>query len=68
MKITPVKKEDLLTEIGRKSRIIRLIVEKSKTATCEVSKMAVANVIQCMTELHEDEFFFKIEEEENEQG
>lgn len=68
MKITPVKKEDLLTEIGRKSRIIRLIVEKSKTVTCEVSKMAVANVIQCMTELYEDEFFFKIEEEENEQG
>lgn len=68
MKVTPVKKEDLLTEISRKSRIIRLIVEKSKTATCEVSKMAVANVIQCMTELHEDEFFFKIEEEENEQG
>lgn len=68
MKVTPVKKEDLLTEISRKSRIIRLIVEKSKTVTCEVSKMTVANVIQCMTELHEDEFFFKIEEEENEQG
>ena len=68
MKVTPVKKEDLLTEISRKSRIIRLIVEKSKTVTCEASKMTVANVIQCMTELHEDEFFFKIEEEENEQG
>lgn len=68
MKVTPVKKEDLLTEIGRKSRIIRLIVEKSKTATCEVNKMAVANVIQCMTELHEDEVLLKIEEEENEQG
>lgn len=68
MKIEPVKKEDLLTELGHKSRLIRLTVEKNKTITCEVDKMAVANVIQSKTGLYEDEFFFKIiEEEDNEQ-
>lgn len=36
MRLVPLKKEDLLTEIGKRSRIIRLTVERSKTTTKEV--------------------------------
>ena len=75
MQIVPVKKEDLLTEVARGSRIIKFEVTKKRDLkqnvkgpkSSELSKEPVGCVVQMMTEEDDNTFFFKvIEEEENE--
>lgn len=77
MQIVPVKKEDLLTEIARGSRVIKLEVTKKRdlrqnvkgSKSSELSKEPVGCVVEMMTHKLEDTFFFKvIEEEYNEQS
>lgn len=69
MKVIPVKKEDLLTELGKNSRLIKLTVEAKKSVTKEVNNIPVGEIIDNMTNSKPDEFFFKIEEDnENEQS
>lgn len=75
MQIVPVKKEDLLTEVARGSRIIKFEVTKKRdlkqnvkgSKSSELSKEPVGCVVQMMIEESDNTFFFKvIEEEENE--
>lgn len=69
MKVIPVKKEDLLTELGKNSRLIKLTVESKKSVTKEVGSILVREVIDNMINPKPEEFFFKvIEEEDNEQS
>ena len=69
MKVIPVKKEDLLTELGKNSRLIKLTVEAKKSVTKEVRGIPVGEIIENMTNPKPEEFFFKvIEEEDNEQS
>lgn len=69
MKVIPVKKEDLLTELGNNSRLIKLTVESKKSVTKEVGSIPVREVIDNMINPKPEEFFFKvIEEEDNEQS
>lgn len=69
MKVIPVKKEDLLTELGKNSRLIKLTVESKKSVTKEVGSIPVREVIDNMINPKSEEFFFKvIEEEYNEQS
>ena len=63
MKLVPLKKEDLLTEIGKRSRIIRLIVEKSKTTTKELSQVSIGELVLSMEESKDNEFYFRVEGE-----
>lgn len=50
MKVIPVKKEDLLTELGKNSRLIKLTVEAKKSVTKEVGSIPVREVIDNMIE------------------
>ena len=69
MKVIPVKKEDLLTELGKNSRLIKLTVEAKKSVTKEVRGIPVGEIIENTTNSKPEEFFFKvIEEEDNEQS
>ena len=69
MKVILVKKEDLLTELGKNSRLIKLTVEAKKSVTKEVRGIPVGEIIENMTNSKPEEFFFKvIEEEDNEQS
>lgn len=69
MKVIPVKKEDLLTELGKNSRLIKLTVESKKSVTKEVGSIPVKEVIESIVSPKPEEFFFKvIEEEYNEQS
>lgn len=69
MKVIPVKKEDLLTELGKNSRLIKLTVESKKSITKEVGSILVKEVIESIVSPKPEEFFFKvIEEEYNEQS
>lgn len=69
MKVIPVKKEDLLTELGKNSRLIKLTVEAKKSVTKEVRGIPVGEIIENMTNSKPEEFFFKVnEEEDNEQS
>jgi hypothetical protein len=63
MKLVPLKKEDLLTEIGKRSRIIRLTVEKSKTTTKELSQVSIEELVLSMEESKDNEFYFRVEGE-----
>ena len=63
MKLVPLKKGDLLTEIGKRSRIIRLTVEKSKTTTKELSQVSIGELVLSMEESKDNEFYFRVEEE-----
>lgn len=63
MKLVPLKKEDLLTEIGKRSRIIRLTVEKSKTTTKELSQVSIGELVLSMEESKDNEFYFRVEDE-----
>lgn len=63
MKLVPLKKEDLLTEIGKRVRIIRLTVEKSKTTTKELSQVSIGELVLSMEEPKDNEFYFHVEEE-----
>lgn len=63
MKIVPVKKEDLLNELGQRSRLVKLTVEDKKTVTKEVSNISVEEIIESMTDSPNNEFFFKIMED-----
>lgn len=63
MKLVLLKKEDLLTEIGKRSRIIRLTVEKSKTTTKELSQVSIGELVLSMEESKDNEFYFRVEEE-----
>jgi hypothetical protein len=63
MKLVPLKREDLLTEIGKRSRIIRLTVEKSKTTTKELSQVSIGELVLSMEESKDNEFYFRVEEE-----
>lgn len=63
MKLVPLKKEDLLTEIGKRSRIIRLTVEKSKITTKELSQVSIGELVLSMEESKDNEFYFRVEEE-----
>lgn len=63
MKLVPLKKEDLLTEIGKRSRIIRLTVEKSKTTTKELSQVSIGELVLSMEESKDNEFYFRVENE-----
>lgn len=63
MKLVPLKKEDLLTEIGKRSRIIRLTVEKSKTTTKELSQVSIGELVLLMEESKDNEFYFRVENE-----
>ena len=66
MKLEPVKKEDLFTELGKNSRLIKLTVDAKKSITKEVP---VKEVIESIVSPKPEEFFFKvIEEGDNEQG
>ena len=68
-RIIPVKKEDLLTELGKNSRLIKLTVEAKKSVTKEVRGIPVGEIIENMTNSKPEEFFFKVvEEEDNEQS
>lgn len=69
MKLEPVKKEDLFTELGKNSRLIKLTVDAKKSITKEVGSIPVREVIDDMINPKPEEFFFKvIEEEYNEQS
>ena len=69
MKLEPVKKEDLFTELGKNSRLIKLTVDAKKSVTKEVGSIPVKEVIESIVSPKPEEFFFKvIEEEDNEQG
>ena len=69
MKLEPVKKEDLFTELGKNSRLIKLTVDAKKSITKEVGSIPVKEVIESIVSPKPEEFFFKvIEEEDNEQG
>lgn len=69
MKLEPVKKEDLLTELGKNSRLIKLTVDTKKSITKEVGSIPVKEVIESIVSPKPEEFFFKvIEEEYNEQS
>lgn len=69
MKLEPVKKEDLLTELGKNSRLIKLTVDAKKSITKEVRSIPVKEVIESIVSPKPEEFFFKvIEEEYNEQS
>lgn len=69
MKLEPVKKEDLFTELGKNSRLIKLIVDAKKSITKEVGSIPVKEVIESIVSPKLEEFFFKvIEEEYNEQS
>lgn len=63
MKLVPLKREDLLTEIGKRSRIIRLTVEKSKTTTKELSQVSIEELVLSMEEPKDNEFYFRVEGE-----
>ena len=63
MKLVPLKKEDLLTEIGKRSRIIRLTVERSKTTTKELSQVSIGELVLSMEEPKDTEFYFRVEGE-----
>lgn len=63
MKLVPLKKEDPLTEIGKRSRIIRLTVERSKTTTKELSQVSIGELVLSMEEPKDNEFYFRVEEE-----
>lgn len=63
MRLVPLKKEDLLTEIGKRSRIIRLTVEKSKTTTKELSQVSIGELVLSMEESKDNEFYFRVENE-----
>lgn len=63
MNLVPLKKEDLLTEIGKRSRIIRLTVEKSKTTTKELSQVSIGELVTSMEESKDNEFYFRVEGE-----
>lgn len=69
MKLEPVKKEDLFTELGKNSRLIKLTVDAKKSITKEVGSIPVKEVIESVVSPKPEEFFFKvIEEEYNEQS
>lgn len=69
MKLEPVKKEDLFTELGKNSRLIKLTVDAKKPITKEVGSIPVKEVIESIVSPKPEEFFFKvIEEEYNEQS
>lgn len=69
MKLEPVKKEDLFTELGKNSRLIKLTVDAKKSITKEVGSIPVKEVIEGIVSPKPEEFFFKvIEEEYNEQS
>ena len=69
MKLEPVKKEDLFTELGKNSRLIKLTVDAKKSITKEVGNIPVKEVIESIVSPKPEEFFFKvIEEEYNEQS
>ena len=63
MKLVPLKREDPLTEIGKRSRIIRLTVEKSKTTTKELSQVSIGELVLSMEEPKDNEFYFRVEGE-----
>lgn len=63
MKLVPLKKEDLLTEIGKRSRIIRLTVERSKTTTKELSQVSIGELVLSMENPKDNEFYFRVEGE-----
>jgi hypothetical protein len=69
MKLEPVKKEDLFTELGKNSRLIKLTVDAKKSIIKEVGSIPVKEVIESIVSPKPEEFFFKvIEEEYNEQS
>ena len=69
MKLESVKKEDLFTELGKNSRLIKLTVDAKKSITKEVGSIPVKEVIESIVSPKPEEFFFKvIEEEYNEQS
>lgn len=69
MKLEPVKKEDLFTELCKNSRLIKLTVDAKKSITKEVGSIPVKEVIESIVSPKPEEFFFKvIEEEYNEQS
>jgi hypothetical protein len=69
MKLEPVKKEDLFTELGKNSRLIKLTVDAKKSITKEVGSIPVKEVIESIVSPKPEEFFFKVTEEEyNEQS
>nr|DAU64940.1 MAG TPA: hypothetical protein [Caudoviricetes sp.] len=69
MKLEPVKKEDLFTELGKNSRLIKLTVDAKKSITKEVGSIPIKEVIESIVSPKPEEFFFKvIEEEYNEQS
>lgn len=69
MKLEPIKKEDLFTELGKNSRLIKLTVDAKKSITKEVGSIPVKEVIESIVSPKPEEFFFKvIEEEYNEQS
>lgn len=69
MKLEPVKKEDLFTELGKNSQLIKLTVDAKKSITKEVGSIPVKEVIESIVSPKPEEFFFKvIEEEYNEQS
>lgn len=69
MKLEPVKKEDLFTELGKNSRLIKLTVDAKKSITKEVGSIPVKEAIESIVSPKPEEFFFKvIEEEYNEQS
>lgn len=64
MKLEPVKKEDLFTELGKNSRLIKLTVDAKKSITKEVGSIPVKEVIESIVSPKPEEFFFKVIEEE----
>jgi hypothetical protein len=63
MKLVPLKREDLPTEIGKRSRIIRLTVDRSKTTTKELSQVSIGELVLSMEEPKDNEFYFRVEGE-----
>lgn len=46
MKLEPVKKEDLFTELGKNSRLIKLTVDAKKSITKEVGSIPVKRLLR----------------------
>lgn len=63
MRLVPLKKEDLLTEIGKRSRIILLTVGKNYTDVEEISKISINEVALLIQESKDNEFYFRVENE-----
>lgn len=64
MKLIPTNKEDLLNEIGKRRRIIRVTVESDKCFSVELSKISIGGIIEEMETSKSNDFYFIVDDSE----